>query len=73
MIIYLKDTMDALQTLIITITADISSSAISKITCWIKNKIYRLINTQNIGNKIKEINISKYAKIMYNVKNSAFS
>ena len=73
MIIYLKDTMDALQTLIITSTTDISNSAISIITCGIKNKIHRLINTQTIGNKIKQINIWNNAKIMSNVKNSAFS
>ena len=52
MSIYLKDTMDALQTLIITSTTDISNSAISITTCGIRNKIYRLIDTQTIGNKI---------------------
>ena len=55
MIIYFKDTMDALQTLIITSTTDISNSAISRITCGIRNEIHRLINNQTIGNKIKQI------------------
>ena len=47
--------MEALQTLIITSTTDISDSAISIITCGIGNKIHRLINKQTIGNKIKQI------------------
>ena len=68
MSIYLKDTMDALQTLIITSTTDISNSAISIITCGIRNKIHRLINTQTIGNKIKQIVIWNNAKIMLDVK-----
>ena len=55
MIIYLKHTMEALQTLIITSTTEISNSAISIINCGIKNKIHRLINTQTIGNKSKQI------------------
>ena len=38
MIIYLKYTMEALQTLIITSTTDISNSAISIITCGITEK-----------------------------------
>ena len=53
--IYLKDTMNALQTLIITSTTDISNSAISIFTCGIRNKIHRLLNTQTIGNKIEQI------------------
>ena len=52
---YLKDTMNALQTLIIKSTTDISNSAISITTCGIGNKIHRLIDTQIIGNKIKQI------------------
>ena len=55
MSIYLKDTMNALQTLIIKSTTDISNSAISITTCGIGNKIHRLIDTQIIGNKIKQI------------------
>ena len=54
MIIYLKHTMDALQTLIITTTTYVLNSVISIITCGIGNKINRLINTQTIGNKIKQ-------------------
>ena len=52
MIIYLKYTMEALQTLIITSTTEISNSVISIITYGIRNKIHRLINPQTIGNKI---------------------
>ena len=73
MIIYLKYTMEALQTLIITSTTEISNSAMSIITCRIRNKIHRLINTQTIGNKIKQIVIWNNAKIMVDVKNTAFS
>ena len=39
MSIYLKDTMDALQTLIITSTTDISNSEISITTYGIRNKV----------------------------------
>ena len=53
--IYLKDTIDALQTLIIKITTDISNGEISINTCEIRNKIYGLIRNQTIGNKIKRI------------------
>ena len=52
MIIYLKDTMEALQTLIITSTTHISNSTISIITCGTRNKIHRIINTQTIGIKL---------------------
>ena len=55
MIIYSKDTMDALKTLIITRNTEISNSAIIIINCGIRNKIHRLINNQTIGNKIKQI------------------
>ena len=55
MSIYLKDTMDALQTLIITSTTEISNSEISITTCGIRNKIHILIDTQTIGNKIEQI------------------
>ena len=48
MIIYLKHTMEALQTLIITSTTYISNSATSIITNGISNKIHRLIDTQTI-------------------------
>ena len=73
MIIYFKDTMDALQTLIITSTTNISNGAISIITFGIRNEIHRLINNQTIGNKIKQIVIWNNAKIMLDVKkNSAF-
>ena len=68
MMIYLKDTMEALQTLIITSTTDISDSAISIITCGRINKIHGLINTQTIGNKIKQIVIWNNAKIMVDAK-----
>ena len=68
MIIYLKHTMEALQTLIITSTTEISNSAISIITCGISDKIHILINTQTIGNKIKQIVIWNNAKIMVDVK-----
>ena len=67
-IIYLKDTMDDIQTLIITSTTYISNITISLITWGIKNIIHKLINTQTIGNKIKEINIWNNAKIMLDVK-----
>ena len=53
--IYLKDTMDALQSLIITGTTDILNSAISITTCGIINKVYILMHTQTIGNTIKRI------------------
>ena len=68
MIIYLKDTMEALQTLIITSTTEISNSAISIITCGIRNKIRRLINNQTIGNKIKQMVLWNNAKIMVDLK-----
>ena len=55
MMIYLKDTMEALQTLIITSTTEISNGAISIITCGIRNKIHILINNQTIRNKIKQM------------------
>ena len=55
MIIHLKYTMEALQILIITSTTEISNSAISIFTCGISNKIHRLINTQTIGNKVKQM------------------
>ena len=55
MSIYLKDTMGSLQTLIITSTTEMSNSAISITTCGISNKIHILIDTQTIGNKIKQI------------------
>ena len=48
MIIYLKNKMEALQTLIITSTTDISKCAISINTCAIRNKIHSLINNQTI-------------------------
>ena len=67
--IYLKDTMEALQTLIITSTTDISNSAISIITCGIRNKIHKLINTQTIGNNIKQMGIWNNAKVMVDMKN----
>ena len=60
--------MEALQTLIITSTTDISSSSIRIITCGISNKIHRLINTQTIGNKIKQIVIWNNEKIMVDTK-----
>ena len=53
MIIYLKDTMGAIQTLIITGIKDISNSDISIIACVICNNINILIDTQTIRNKIK--------------------
>ena len=68
MSIYLKDTMDALQTLIITSTTYISDSAIRITTCGIRNKIHRLIDTQTIGNKIKQTVIWNNSKIMVDVK-----
>ena len=68
MIIYLKHTMEALQTLLITSTTEISNSAIIIINCGIRNKIHRLINNQTIGNKIKQIVIWNNAKIMVDVK-----
>ena len=49
--IYLKYTKEALQTLIITSTTDISNGAISIITCGKRNKIHRLINIKTIGEK----------------------
>ena len=55
MIIYLKDTMEALQTIIVIRTTEISNSEIFIITCEIRNKIHILINTQTIGNKIKQM------------------
>ena len=55
MSIYLKEKMDALQKTIIKITKYISNSAININTCGIRNKIHRLIDTQNTGNKIKQI------------------
>ena len=72
MIIYLKHTMEALQTLIITTTTDISNSAISIITCGISNKIHRLINNQTIRNKMKQIVIWNNEKIMVDVKKNCF-
>ena len=51
--VYLKDTMDDLQTLVITSTTDISNGAIIITTYVTRNKIHRLIDTQTIGNKIK--------------------
>ena len=68
MIIYLKHTMEALQTLIIISTTDISNSTISITTCVIGNKIHRLINIQTSGNKVKQIVIWNNAKIMVDVK-----
>ena len=65
---YLKDTMEALQTLIITSTTDISNSTISIITCGTRNKIHRLLNTKTIGNKIKQIVILNNTKIIVDVK-----
>ena len=61
--IYLEDTMDTLKTSIIKSTTDISNIVIIIITCGIRNKIHRLINTQTIGNKIKQIVIWNNAKI----------
>ena len=55
MIIYLKDTIDALQTLIITSATEISNSVISIINCVIGHEINRLLDTQSIVNKIKRI------------------
>ena len=68
MIIYLKDTIEALQTHIITSTIEISNSAIIIITYGIRNKIHRLINTQTIGNKMKQMVIWNNSKIMVDVK-----
>ena len=68
MIIYLKHTIEDLQTLIITITTKISNSTISIITYGIINKIHGSINNQTIGNKIKQIVIWNIAKIMVDVK-----
>ena len=62
--IYLKYTMDALQTLIITSTTDISNSDIIIIACVICNKINGLIDTQTIRNQIKWIVIYNNVKIM---------
>ena len=66
--IYLKDTMDALQTFIITSTTDISNSEISITTYGIRNKVHRIIHTQTIGNTIKRIVILNNTKIMVDVK-----
>ena len=60
--------MDAPQTLIITSTTYISNSAISITTCGIRNKIHRLIGTQTIINKSKQIVIWNNARIMADVK-----
>ena len=68
MIIYLKDTMEALQTLIITSTTAISNGAISIINCGMSNKIHRLINTKTIGNKTKQMVICNNATKMVDVK-----
>ena len=74
MIIYLKHTMEALQTLIITSTTEISNSTTVIIACGIKNKIHKLINTQTIGNNIKQMGIWNNAKVIVDVKTeSAFS
>ena len=54
MSIYLKDTMDALQTLIITSTTQISDSAIRITTCGIRNKIHRLIDTKQLEIKLNK-------------------
>ena len=64
MIFYLKDTMDTIQTLMITITADILNIAVSIITCGIGNKMHTLIITQTIGNKIKQKVIWNNEKVM---------
>ena len=69
MCIYLKYTMDALQTLIITSTTDISNSTIIITTCEIIDKKVILINTQNIGNKMKR-NKMKQIVIWNNAKNN---
>ena len=53
MIIYLKEIMDDLQTLVITGTIDISNSDIRIITCGIFNKIHILLDTQTMKNKIR--------------------
>ena len=69
MSIYLKYTMYALQTLIITSTTDISNSTIIITTCEIIDKKDILINTQNIGNKMKR-NKMKRIVILNNAKNN---
>ena len=55
MIVYLKDKIYAIQTLIITNTTYISNRSISITICGIRNKIHRLLYTQTIGNKIGQI------------------
>ena len=54
MSIDLQEAMDLLQTLIIKSTTDISNNENSRITCTISSKINDLIDTQTIGNKIKQ-------------------
>ena len=54
MSIYLKFTMDAFQTIIVTNTTDISNGAIKRTTCGIRNQIHRLIHNQTIGNESNE-------------------
>ena len=59
MIMYLKYTKEALLTLIITSTTDISNSDTCIITCGTVNKIHRLINIKTIGEKNKTNNYMK--------------
>ena len=69
MCIYLKYKMDALQTLIITSTTDISNNTIIITTCEIIDKKVILINTQNIGNKMKRNKVKRIV-ILNNAKNN---